>query len=60
MSDNQTTWWDNTHAKHIGYRAKDSSDIFRSEVEAKQPVIDSNDPVAIFQGGAFVKVVHPS
>ena len=21
MSDNQTTWWDNTHAKHIGYRA---------------------------------------
>ncbi|MFM9990460.1 MAG: NAD-dependent epimerase/dehydratase family protein [Burkholderiaceae bacterium] len=60
MSDNQTTWWDNTHAKHIGYRAKDSSDIFTSEVEAKQPVIDSNDPVAIFQGGAFVKVVHPS
>jgi uronate dehydrogenase len=55
MSDNQTTWWDNTHAKHIGYRPLDSSDVFRSAVEARQPVIDTKDPAAIYQGGAFVK-----
>jgi uronate dehydrogenase len=55
MSDNQTTWWDNTHAKHIGYRPQDSSDVFRSAVEARQPVIDTKDPAAIYQGGAFVK-----
>jgi uronate dehydrogenase len=55
MSDNQTTWWDNTHAKHIGYRPLDSSDPFRVKVEARQQNIDKRDPAAIYQGGAFVK-----
>jgi uronate dehydrogenase len=55
MSDNQTTWWDNTHAKHIGYRPLDSSDGFRPAVEARQQTIDPHDPAAIYQGGAFVK-----
>ncbi|MEY3611176.1 MAG: hypothetical protein RJB14_898 [Pseudomonadota bacterium] len=55
MSDNQTTWWDNTHAQHIGYRPLDSSDVFRQAVEARQPHIDRQDPAAIYQGGAFVK-----
>jgi uronate dehydrogenase len=55
MSDNQTTWWDNTHAKHIGYRPLDSSDVFRPAVEARQQTIDQKDPAAIYQGGAFVK-----
>ena len=55
MSDNQTTWWDNTHAKHIGYRPFDSSDVFRKAVEARQASIDSQDKAAIYQGGAFVK-----
>jgi len=56
MSNNQTSWWDNTHAKHIGYRALDSSDVFRPEVEARQPNIDRHDKAALYQGGAFVKV----
>ena len=56
MSDNQTSWWDNTHAKHIGYRALDSSDVFRHEVEARQPQIDRQDKAVLFQGGAFVKM----
>lgn len=55
-SDNQTSWWDNTPARHIGYRPQDSSDVFRAEVEARQPTIDRNDPAALYQGGAFVKV----
>ena len=55
MSDNQTSWWDNTHAKHIGYRPLDSSDVFRPAVEARQQGIDKQDPAAIYQGGAFVK-----
>jgi uronate dehydrogenase len=55
MSDNQTTWWDNTHAKHLGYRPLDSSDVFRPAVEARQQSIDTKDPAAIYQGGAFVK-----
>ncbi|MFM1817726.1 MAG: hypothetical protein RL364_586, partial [Pseudomonadota bacterium] len=40
---------------HIGYRPQDASDSFRAQVEARQPTIDIKDPVAIYQGGAFVK-----
>ena len=55
MSDNATTWWDNTSARHIGYRPQDSSDVFRAEVEARQPVLDASDPAVTYQGGAFVR-----
>lgn len=55
MSDNATTWWDNTCAKHIGYRPQDSSDRYRAAVEAKQPTIDRNARTALYQGGAFVE-----
>ncbi|MDE2454962.1 MAG: NAD(P)-dependent oxidoreductase, partial [Burkholderiales bacterium] len=55
MSDNATTWWDNTPARHIGYRPLDSSDPFRAAVEARQPVLDAKDPAVIFQGGSFVR-----
>jgi uronate dehydrogenase len=58
MSDNSTTWWDNTPARHIGYRPRDSSDVFRPVVEARQQTIDGTDPVAIYQGGGFVRQGH--
>jgi uronate dehydrogenase len=54
MSDNRLTWWDNTSARHIGYRPLDSSDAFRVAVEARQPRIDLDDPASIHQGGVFV------
>lgn len=54
-SDNCTTWWDNRHARHLGYRPLDSSDPFRASVEARFPVLDHNDPAVIYQGGGFVK-----
>ncbi|MBX3606571.1 MAG: NAD(P)-dependent oxidoreductase [Piscinibacter sp.] len=53
-SDNTTVWWDNTGARHIGYRPQDSSERFRAALEARQPVIDGRDPAAVHQGGAFV------
>ena len=55
MSDNATTWWDNTPARHIGYRPRDSSEAFRAAVEARQPMLDASDPAVTFQGGAFVR-----
>jgi uronate dehydrogenase len=55
MSDNTTSWWDNTAARHIGYRPQDSSEVFRAEVEARQQVLDANDPAVQYQGGAFVR-----
>lgn len=53
-SDNTTSWWDNTAARHIGYRPQDSSERFRAEVEARQPLLDRNDPAVVHQGGGFV------
>jgi uronate dehydrogenase len=55
MSDNVTTWWDNGSARHIGYRPRDSSEVFRAEVEARQTTLDRSDPAVIFQGGVFVR-----
>jgi len=54
MSDNATTFWDNASARHIGYRPQDSSDKYRTATEARQPTIDTMQPAAIYQGGAFV------
>jgi uronate dehydrogenase len=36
MSDNRLTWWDNTSARHVGFRPQDSSEPFRAAVEARQ------------------------
>ena len=55
MSDNAVTWWDNSRARHIGYRPQDSADVFRDTVYSQTAAPDLNDPVAIFQGGGFVK-----
>ena len=55
MSDNAVTWWDNSRARHIGYQPKDSSDIFKDAVYARTQPPDLTDPVAIYQGGGFVK-----
>ena len=54
MSDNATSWWDNTSARHIGYRPQDSSEKFRAATEARQPTIDTAQAAARYQGGAFV------
>ena len=55
MSDNSVTWYDNAHARHIGYKPQDSSDVFRDAVYARTSAPDLNDPVAQYQGGGFVK-----
>jgi uronate dehydrogenase len=55
MSDNATSWWDNTPARHIGYRPQDSSEPFRASREAAQPTLDRSDPAVIYQGGGFVR-----
>ncbi|QTN24376.1 NAD(P)-dependent oxidoreductase [Rhizobacter sp. AJA081-3] len=55
MSANTTSWWDNTAARHLGYAPQDSSEPFRAAVEARQPLIDRDDPATQYQGGAFVR-----
>ncbi len=55
MSNNAVTWWDNSQARHVGFVAQDSSDVFRDAVYARTTQPDLDDPVAQFQGGGFVK-----
>ena len=55
MSDNTTSWWDNTSARHLGFRPQDSSEPFRAAAEARQPTLDRGDPAVMYQGGAFVR-----
>jgi uronate dehydrogenase len=56
LSDNATSWWDNTPARHLGYRPQDSSERFRADKEAAQPQVDASDPAAIYQAGGFVRL----
>ena len=55
MSNNAVTWWDNTQANHIGFKAQDSSDVFKDAVYARTPAPYLTSPVAQFQGGGFVQ-----
>jgi NAD(P)-dependent dehydrogenase (short-subunit alcohol dehydrogenase family) len=52
-SDNEASFWDNTLARHIGYRPKDSADVFRDEIFASDPKPDHDNVVNRLQGGQF-------
>ncbi|GGE76999.1 uronate dehydrogenase [Massilia psychrophila] len=54
QSDNAGSWWDNTKAAHLGFKAKDSSSKFAHLFPAsgEYPAVD--DVAAIYQGGAFL------
>lgn len=53
-SANRDRWWDNSHAAHLGFVPKDTSEVFRAKAEAAvNPPAD--DPAALYQGGGFVK-----
>ena len=54
MSDNRSTWWDNSKSNHIGFKPQDSSEPWRAEVEAAQPYVDPSRPEVRCQGGQFV------
>lgn len=53
VSDNQNVWWDNSYAAHLNFKARDSSEPFRAQVEAL-PMPAADDPILVYQGGAFV------
>ena len=55
MSANRDKWWDNAKAAHLNFHAQDSSEPFRAKVGDIAPA-DAEDPAALYQGGAFVKM----
>jgi len=52
MSDNKDPWWDNRLAAHLGYQARDTSEVFREQIE-RQPMPAADDPTMVWQGGVF-------
>lgn len=52
MSDNLDVWWDNRFAAHLGFTPRDSSEVFRKQVEA-QPMPAADDPARVYQGARF-------
>jgi len=52
VSGNKRSWYDNSNAERLGYRAQDDSETFAAEILAKE---QPGDPRAeLYQGGAFV------
>ena len=54
VSKNKQVWWSNDHAAFLGWNPVDSSETFRSKLEAAFPPEDKSDRAVIFQGGGFV------
>jgi uronate dehydrogenase len=54
-SANRDSWWDNRTAASLGWKPVDSTEPFRAALEATPPLAP-DDPAAIFQGGAFVRM----
>jgi len=53
MSANKEVWWDNHLAANLGFKPKDSSEVFRAQIDA-QPMPAADDPAMVYQGGTFV------
>jgi uronate dehydrogenase len=54
QSDNPSTWWDNRHARHLGYKPKDSSAAFGELFPDTADFPDADDVTAEYQGGSFL------
>jgi len=54
VSDNARIWWDNTSARHLGFRPRDNSEPYRATLEATQAAPDPTDAATFLQGGGFV------
>jgi uronate dehydrogenase len=54
QSDNPSTWWDNRYARHLGYKAKDSSAAFGGQFPDTAAFPAEDDVTAIYQGGSFL------
>ncbi|TFZ04530.1 NAD-dependent epimerase/dehydratase family protein [Ramlibacter rhizophilus] len=55
ISDNSSAFYDNRKARHLGFRPRDNSDVYRHALEEAEPQVDLDDPASLYQGGAFVR-----
>jgi uronate dehydrogenase len=54
VSNNQPKWWDNSSSDYLGWKPKDSAEIFRTELEGDPGIPDKGSSQAVWQGGGFV------
>lgn len=54
MSDNDSVWWDNRYAAHLGYRPRDSSAKFAHLFPDTCEFPEKDDVTTIYQGGKFL------
>ena len=54
QSDNDGSWWDNTKAAHLGFKAKDSSSKFAHLFPPTGEYPAADDVATTYQGGAFL------
>lgn len=59
LSDNRLKPVDDSKAAHIGFHARDNSESYRKEIEAKMDVPDSKAPAVKYIGGWFCELGHP-
>ena len=52
VSDNERSWYDNTHARSLGYRPEGRSEAFAAKVVAAS-VAAKDEPSEFYQGGTF-------
>ncbi len=57
-SDNEECWWDNRHARYLGWRPEDNAEVFRTKLDGLMTPPDSDHPAVRFQGGSFAAVGH--
>lgn len=53
ISDNERTWFDNSHAKNLGYAPDGKSEDFAEKILAAQAAIPADPPGDYYQGGTF-------
>lgn len=54
VSDNDSVWWDNRLASHLGYKPKDSSSKFAHLFPDTSAYPDKDDVTTMYQGGKFL------
>ena len=58
VSANNDVWWDNDGAVRLGWTARDSSERFREQLDARLSPPAPTEHAAIYQGGGFVSARH--
>ena len=49
-SNNDASWWDNSHVSYLGWKPRDNSEVFRAKLDAAQQPPASDDVRSIYQG----------